>query len=173
MTFLCLRHAIAASLIVFFGPASVLASPQANHTKSAVAAPLDAAAKPQASSPAEAIITLLSSTHRFEQTAISPDGKKVAWVEDVITKRGVSTGDTVIFAADVDGKDHPRRISAGPNDAIHAEGSVAWSPDGKKIAFLSDAVKTGQLQLYVMDLAASAGTARKLTQVKGFLSTPG
>jgi len=146
---------------------------QTTGTKQSAEARLKAVAKPKASGPAQDVIDALSATHRFEQTAISPDGKRVAWVEDIITKRGVSTGDTVIYVADIDGKNPPKRISAAVADALHAEGSVAWSPDSKKIAFLSDAAKAGQLQLYVMDAASPAASARKLTQVKGFLSTPG
>jgi dipeptidyl aminopeptidase/acylaminoacyl peptidase len=146
---------------------------QTTGTKQSAEARLKAVAKPKASGPAQDVIDALSATHRFEQTAISPDGKRVAWVEDIITKRGVSTGDTVIYVADIDGKNPPKRISAAVADALRAEGSVAWSPDSKKIAFLSDAAKAGQLQLYVMDAASPAGSARKLTQVKGFLSTPG
>ena len=142
-------------------------------TKQSAEARLKAVAKPNASGPAQDVINTLSATHRFEQTAISPDGKKVAWVEDIITKRGVSTGDTVIYVADIGGKNPPKRISAAVADAIHSEGSVAWSPDSKKLAFLSDAAKAGQLQLYIMDAAGPSGSARKLTQVKGFLSTPG
>src|SRR5277367_5101382 len=142
-------------------------------TKQSAEARLKAVAKPNASGPAQDVINTLAATHRFEQTAISPDGKKVAWVEDIITKRGVSTGDTVIYVADIGGKNPPKRISAAVADALHAEGSVAWSPDSKKIAFLSDAAKAGQLQLYIMDAAGPSGSARKLTQVKGFLSTPG
>jgi dipeptidyl aminopeptidase/acylaminoacyl peptidase len=107
----------------------------------------------------------------FEQAVISPDGKKVAWVEPIIKKNGMPTGDTVIYVADSDGKGSPKRISAGTSDAIYAEGSVAWAPDSQKIAFLSDESKKGQLQLYVS--SAAGGPARKLTQLKGFLATPG
>ncbi len=173
MTHLQSRLAIAAaSLLIFCAPLRVSAQESSGTQKSAEAR-LAAAAKPKASGAAEEIITTLSTTHRFEQAAISPDGKKLAWVEDVITKRGASTGDTAIFVQDLESKNPPKRISASPNDAIHAEASVVWSPDSKKIAFLSDAAKAGQLQLYVMDAAGPAGSARKLTQVKGFLSTPG
>src|SRR5580700_3595537 len=146
---------------------------QTSGTKQSAEARLKAVAKPKASAPAQDVINTLSATHRFEQAAISPDGKKVAWVEDIITKRGASTGDTVIYVADIGGKNPPKRISAAVADALHAEGSVAWSPDSKKLAFLSDAAKAGQLQLYVMDATGSAGSARKLTQVKGFLASPG
>jgi len=171
------RLAIAASslLILCSGHQAVAqetTAQQTSGTKQSAEARLKAVAKPKASGPAQEVLDTLSATHRFEQTAISPDGKKVAWVEDISTKRGVSTGDTVIYVADIGGKNPPKRISAAVADALHAEGSVAWSPDSKKLAFLSDAAKAGQLQLYVMDAAGPAGSARKLTQVKGFLSTP-
>ncbi len=178
MTYLRPRLALAASsLLILCAPPRSFAQenppPQTSGTKQSAEARLKAVAKPKASGPAQDVIDTLSATHRFEQTAISPDGKKVAWVEDIITKRGVSTGDTVIYVADIGGKNPPKRISAGVADGLHAEGSVAWSPDSKKLAFLSDAAKPGQLQLYVMDAAGLGGSARKLTQAKGFLSTPG
>jgi dipeptidyl aminopeptidase/acylaminoacyl peptidase len=124
------------------------------------------------SGPADEALRTLFRTHRFEQAAISPDGKKVAWVETVIAKTGAPTGDTTIFVAETAATANtaPKRIAAGPYDSIHAEGSVAWSPDSKQIAFLSDAEKRGQLQLYVT--TAAGGTARKLTSVKGFLQSP-
>ncbi len=172
MTHLRLELSIVAASLVFFVPTNGSCAPQSTGTKQAAEARLAAVAKPKASSAAEDIINTLAATHRFEQAAISPDGKKVAWVEDVITKRGVSTGDTVIYVEDLENRGHAKRISASTNDAIHAEGSVAWSPDSKRIAFLSDAVKAGQLQLYVMDGSGPAGSVKKLTQVKGFLSTP-
>ena len=81
-------------------------------TKQSAEARLKAVAKPKASGPAQDIINTLAATHRFEQAAISPDGKKVAWVEDVITKKGVATGDTVIYVAEVGAKTAPKRITA-------------------------------------------------------------
>jgi dipeptidyl aminopeptidase/acylaminoacyl peptidase len=47
---------------------------------------------------------------------------------------------------------------------------VAWSPDSKHLAFLSDAAKKDQLQLYVASIAG--GAPKKLTNVKGLLATP-
>jgi dipeptidyl aminopeptidase/acylaminoacyl peptidase len=173
MTFLRPRLAIAVASFFFLIAPGAISAQQSAGSKRSVEARLAAEEKPHPSAAAEDVIARLSSTRRFEQTAISPDGKKIAWVEDVITKHGVSTGDTVIFVAELGGKAPFKRISASPNDAVHSEGSIAWSPDSKKIAFLSDAEKTGQLQLYEMDATGLAGSARKLTQVKGFLSTPG
>jgi dipeptidyl aminopeptidase/acylaminoacyl peptidase len=161
---------------------------QTSGTKQSAEARLKAVAKPKASGPAQDIINTLAATHRFEQTAISPDGKKVAWVEDILGKNGVPSGATRIFLKGLRSPEEPTLVSAavekkgvrGPNGELgdgpvyrpRAEGSVAWSPDSKKLAFLSDAVKPGQLQLYITDLA-DHGAMHRLTNVKGFLSTPG
>jgi dipeptidyl aminopeptidase/acylaminoacyl peptidase len=120
--------------------------------------------------PLDQVVNTLFAARHFEQAAISPDGKRVAWVETVVNKKGVPTGDTVIFVTELDAKAPPKRIGAGFSDAIAKEGSIAWSPDSDKIAFLSDAAKRGQLQLYIEN--ASGGPARKLTNVKGFLASP-
>jgi dipeptidyl aminopeptidase/acylaminoacyl peptidase len=125
--------------------------------------------KPKAAT-LDGVINTLFAAHTFQQAAVSPDGNSVAWVEDVHAKNGVVLGSTVIYTKNLKATAPPRRISAGVADSLHAEGSVAWSPDSQEIAFLSDAAKKGQLQLYVTN--AAGGTPRILTNVKGFLSTP-
>jgi len=107
---------------------------------------------------------------RFEQAAISPDGKRVAWVEIRADAQGSPTGKKDIHVADSSGTGKPIRLTAGASAAHFDEGDVAWSPDSKRIAFLSDAAKSGQLQLYVS--SASGSPAQKLTSVKGFLAGP-
>jgi dipeptidyl aminopeptidase/acylaminoacyl peptidase len=126
-------------------------------------------AKSKAPSAINEVLHALNSARSYEQAAISPDAKSVAWVEAISGKNGVATGNTAIFLAATDGKSSPRQIAA-VSGAAHEEGNVAWSPDSKKIAFLSDAASAGQRQLYVAD--AAAGSATKLTSVKGFLSNP-
>jgi len=112
----------------------------------------------------------LFATRRFEQTAISPDGKKIAWVETLVGKDGAPDGNTAIYVADRESTVAPKRITAAAPNLARAEGSLDWSPDSKQLAFLSDAIKPGQLQLYV--ISASGGPAKKLTSVKGLLATP-
>jgi dipeptidyl aminopeptidase/acylaminoacyl peptidase len=198
MTRLGPRLAIAASsLLILYAahravaqetPAPATPAQQSSGTKQSAEARLKAVAKPNASGPAQDVIHTLSATHRFEQAAISPDGKKVAWVEDIISKDGAASGNTRIFMEGLQSREGPTVVSAavekqsvkgsngevgdGPVYRPRAEGAVAWSPDSKKLAFLSDAVKPGQLQLYVTDLA-DHGAMHRLTNVKGFLSTPG
>jgi dipeptidyl aminopeptidase/acylaminoacyl peptidase len=53
--------------------------------------------------------------------------------------------------------------------SLHAEHGIAWSPDSKQLAFLSDIEKLGQLQLYVTSLTSEP---RKLTNLTGFLDAP-
>jgi dipeptidyl aminopeptidase/acylaminoacyl peptidase len=105
------------------------------------------------------VVRTLFATTTFDQAAISPDGKQVAWVEN-------AKGGSAIQVSEI-GASKPRRITAGGQ----SESAVAWSPDSKQIAFLSDAGKPGQQQLYVA--LAVGGPPRKLTSVKGFLAAPG
>src|SRR5712671_2949908 len=132
---------------------------------------LKAAQKPHGVSPLDNVIATLFATHNFQQAAISPDGNAIAWVEEVHSKNGVVSGSTVIYVKNLKSGTPTRRISAGVADSLHAESDVAWSPDSQKIAFLSDAAKKGQPQLYVIN--ATGGTAKILTNVKGFLANPG
>jgi dipeptidyl aminopeptidase/acylaminoacyl peptidase len=107
-----------------------------------------------------------SAVQGFASTSISPDGKRVAWVESIRPR------DSAIYIEDISRQagSKPRRITAGDGKTNLRESAVAWSPDSRRIAFLSDALKRGQLNLYVAE--ADSGTARRLTDLKGFVSMP-
>jgi dipeptidyl aminopeptidase/acylaminoacyl peptidase len=123
-----------------------------------------------AATPVDEVMNTLFTTRRFKQAAISPDGKKIAWVETLAGKDGAPDGNTAIYVADREPSAAPKRITAATLNLARAEGNLDWSPDSKQLAFLSDAVKPGQRQLYVLN--ASGGPAKKLTSVKGLLATP-
>ncbi len=141
------------------------------------------AARPKPASPFDSALDALYAAHTFAQTAISPDGNHVAWVERVRGEDGVPSGNTQIVITTIANGTaiqagavlyahrQPTGHSASPRGKApaHAEGSVAWSPDSRHIAFLSDAEKPGQLQLYASELG---GPARRLTNVKGLLAAP-
>jgi dipeptidyl aminopeptidase/acylaminoacyl peptidase len=127
-------------------------------------------AAPAPATPLDEVMNALFAAHRFEQTVISPDGRKIAWVETLVGKDGAPDGNTAIYVVDREANTAPKRITAAALNRARAEGSLDWSPDSKQIAFLSDAVKPGQLQLYVV--SASGGPAKKLTSAKGLLATP-
>jgi dipeptidyl aminopeptidase/acylaminoacyl peptidase len=123
----------------------------------------------QASSIEEAVNSLFS-VQDYAGVAISPDGRRVAWVE-ALKKNGIPSGRTAIYVDSVAGEQSSRhRITAGNGKVPCTEADLAWSPDGTHIAFLSDAASPGQAELYVTP--AAGGPARKLTQVKGFLNDP-
>jgi dipeptidyl aminopeptidase/acylaminoacyl peptidase len=152
-------------------------------TKQAVEARLKAVehAKPaDGTEPIQEVEKTLFATRRFERATISPDGKRVAWVETLIGKDGAPSANTAIYVLRLESKAPPKRLKAGVGPGDHEEGTVAWSPDSKRVAFLSDAVKAGQRQLYVAQVSGGDGSAtntmgaaaKKLTNVKGFLTTP-
>ena len=130
------------------------------------AALLLAAAPPR--SPLESILDSLEGVRSFRSVAISPDGTRVAWVERVRSREG-SEHLSVIDVADL-ASAASRRLSAASDARAHREHSPAWSPDGRQIAFLSDAAKDRQLQLYVA--SASGVGVRRLTGVAGQLAHP-
>jgi acylaminoacyl-peptidase len=116
-----------------------------------------------AQTPIEDTIQHLFAVKHFRQAAISPDGKQVAWVQQVGDGQG-----SAIYRREIDAG-HAVHITAGP-DAF-SERSIAWSPDSSEIAFLSDAEQKGQFQLYVVS-ADKPGHPRKLTGAAGYLSDP-
>jgi dipeptidyl aminopeptidase/acylaminoacyl peptidase len=114
----------------------------------------------------DAILESLRAVREFSQVAISPDGTQVSWVENQGSRGGRGTA---IQIADVNSPGQPRRITAATDTPAY-ETQAVWSPDGKQIAFLSDAASAGQLQLYVTDLGS--GRTRPLTDLTGSLSSP-
>src|SRR5438270_2520695 len=108
--------------------------------------------------PQDDVVRTLFAATTFDQAAISPDAKQVAWVEN--DKDG-----SAIFISEISAP-KPRRMTAGG----HAENAIAWSPDSKQIAFFSDGSTPGQQQLYIASVAG--GAPRKLTSVRGFLASP-
>lgn len=167
------RNAALLAISLTFLTSSPAFAQEKTGTKQDVEKRLKAAQKPPVGTPLDGVVNTLFATHNFQQAAVSPDGNSIAWVEDVHSKNGVVSGSTVIYVKNLKSNAPARRIGAGAADSLHSEGDLAWSPDSQKIAFLSDAAKKGQSQLYVININAAGGTAKMLTSVKGFLATPG
>src|SRR5204863_8970139 len=98
--------------------------------------PAVAAAQPKPG----AVLDELAATRAFEEVAISPDGKRVAWVEKVID-RGRDTGRGAVYAAPVDGVRPPAKLGEGRH--------IAWSHDGTRLAYVDK-------QLYVATVGSGA-----------------
>ena len=63
-----------------------------------------------------------------------------------------------------------RHITADSGGEASDEREIAWSPDSRQLAFLSNAQTPDQLQLYVAKV--TGGEARKLTDLRGSLDAP-
>jgi len=123
------------------------------------------AALPQPVAPVEPALAEITATRRFSEAAVSPDGIRVAYVQ-----RAATPSRSAIWVASVPAGAAPRRITVGDGKALCDEHGVAWSDDGKQIAFLSDCEKAGQLQLYVA--MPAGGPPHRLTRIKGLLADP-
>ncbi len=95
---------------------------------------------------------LLSSTRWDEQPAVSPDGRRIAFVSD-------RSGRPEVWLADHDGR-RPRRLTDLAPGTI---AGVRWSSDGRRIAL--SARRSGQSDLYVVEVADRV--TRRVTATAG------
>jgi dipeptidyl aminopeptidase/acylaminoacyl peptidase len=103
----------------------------------------------------------------LRQTALSPDGQWVAWVEGM---EGEGLEGLSAIRLVPPGGGPVRTISMAVDGRPHHELDVRFSPDSRSLAFLSDAEHAGQLQLYVVPVAG--GRCRALSHVSGQLADP-
>jgi dipeptidyl aminopeptidase/acylaminoacyl peptidase len=160
-------------------PAAVAAAPG---SRAAAAAPATPA--PRAAPPIADVLTLAAAADSFKSLALSPDGARVAWAEALRDADRRPGERTAIFAGELTGpggslgapgrSPAPRRISAGSQAVVEKE--PAWSPDGKRLAFLSDrsaqaaAARRTRLR---GDREPGAGAADAAAMPAGAAGTPG
>ena len=107
----------------------------------------------------------LNRGHSFGQVAVSPDGKRMAWIQ------GAREG-AEIRVAPIGAPDKSARITAAKAADQHCrEGELTWSPDSKALAFLSDCADPDeQSDLYITRLDAEA--PRRVTELHGYVHEP-
>jgi dipeptidyl aminopeptidase/acylaminoacyl peptidase len=97
---------------------------------------------------------------------LAPDGRAVVWQETFHDPHELlgPARYGALYAQALAGSDR-MHITAGSAGAAYDEENPVWSPDGRAIAFLSDARSKGQLQIFV---AAADGThIRQLGSLHG------
>jgi dipeptidyl aminopeptidase/acylaminoacyl peptidase len=117
----------------------------------------------------EQVLDTVTAAETFRGVALSPDGARVAWVEAVRDKDGRPTQAGAVFMAGL----APAGGGAGafPRQVATGAGDPAWSPEGRRLAFVSDAAG-GEEQLFVSDFSRPDPKPRQVTQLHGHLSTP-
>ena len=176
------RSVSAVLALLLISAVAGLSAPQSQHSRPADAPASPPAADPRPASRLDSALDVLFAARAFAQAAISPDGSKVAWVLRLQAKGGAPSSNTrisitslsdhktvAVSAARPAGAPAKPAASSRPASAGRDEGSLAWSPDSRRIAFLSDAGEPGQLQLYV---AEPGHAPRRLTRLHGLLASP-
>lgn len=100
-----------------------------------------------------------------EDAQISPDGSQVAFVIGDSFKTDSKWPKSTIWLVSTTGGE-PRQLTSGPR----TDSLPRWSPDGSRLAFLSDRLVEGQRQLFV--IARDCGEALPLTNIAGAIPTP-
>jgi len=95
------------------------------------------------------------------QVAVSPDGKRLAWIEG-------GRGGGEVHVAPLGDLKSSARVTAAKAGQSCREGDLAWAPDAKTIAFLSDCGNSdGQLNVYIA--GADGSGARQVSALKGYV----
>ena len=97
------------------------------------------------------------SLKRVASPEISPDGRWVAYTVRE-TNWDDNAYETEIWLADASGAGSPRQLTNGKKSSL----SPAWSPDGSRMAFVSD--RTDKRQIYL--ISPAGGEADALTSVE-------
>lgn len=118
--------------------------------------------------PVDQVLDSFTRVVEFRDVELSPDGARIAWVESIREKDGPAADKRAIYVAPRGAMGQPARVTACPGTDCEEQDPV-WSPDGRQLAFLSDAEKRHQRQLYVVE--PGAGTPRKLTGLDGTLTS--
>jgi dipeptidyl aminopeptidase/acylaminoacyl peptidase len=95
----------------------------------------------------------IHSVQMLADPAVSPDGKLVA-VTVLTQDRDANQQRSAIWVVSTDGSAPPRRLTRGPRRDLRAR----FSPDGKRLAFLTNREYEWRNDLYVLDLTGGEST---------------
>jgi len=113
---------------------------------------------------ADQLIEQLSRTIVYKDIAVSPDGQRLAWVQSIVGARG---GSLHLCDARL-GRDASIAITSATQE--RDDNGPAWSPDSRRVAFISNSGRDGAPQLWLAE--AGSRQAAKLADLRGFAERP-
>src|ERR1700682_786488 len=96
------------------------------------ALPAAAAAAPAKKPSVESLLTTLHSVQEYGHVAISPDGKRLAWVKKIKDRKGAWKL-AAVEVADVGSPSAPARVTAAADGRAHDEKDPRWAPEGQAL----------------------------------------
>ncbi|MGA3345502.1 MAG: S9 family peptidase [Terracidiphilus sp.] len=116
----------------------------------------------------EEVLNGLNRGNSIGQVAISPDGKRLAWVQQTSEGEEIRVATLDLMQG---GQAKSTRVTAAAKPGQQCqERQIAWAPDSGSLAFFSDCAQPDQSDLYLTRLDGSA--ARRLTELNGFVDAP-
>jgi dipeptidyl aminopeptidase/acylaminoacyl peptidase len=106
----------------------------------------------------------LGRTVLYEDLALSPDGKGLAWAQTT-----VATSSKAAHIASTTGDSRAKVVDIGTSGE-RFDTDFAWSPDSKTLAFFSASGETAQAQLWAVN--SDGSNPRKCTELKGHVGRP-
>lgn len=128
-----------------------------------LAAPLALAGNTPVDPRIESLLTQLGKVRSIHAAQLSPDGKQLAFVVE-------TDGKGAIEIARADGRD-AHRLNTRDTAGSCSEGDIAWAPDSRQLAFLSDCTSVGASKGHkVIALADVAGSnaPKRLAALDGY-----
>src|SRR5260370_15021601 len=108
----------------------------------------------------------LERTLLYQDVALSPDGKRVAWAQ---TLASLSAPEAFITTTEGASKPVAVRLRVA---GLHKDSDPAWSPDSGTLALFSTAGEKEKDQLQLWTVAADGGSSKKRTKLNGYASQP-
>src|SRR5947209_6542665 len=107
----------------------------------------------------------LGKTVLYGDIAVSPDGNQVAWVQSTAATTAKQT-----YICQTAADSTSIKVEIGNDGNNRGDAAPAWSPDSKKLAFLSNGGEGEQQQLWLV--TGDGSGAKKLTNLSGYVARP-
>src|SRR5438045_1220580 len=130
-----MRRPLLLLIAAAFLTSTVAMAQEKQTSRQAVEKRLEDVEKNKVSPAIEEAIHSLNAAGGFMQAAVSPDGKKIIWVQELRDKDGTDSGNSAIFATTIESKVPPRKITAAT--AARPENDIALSRHSLYIRYVS------------------------------------